>query len=61
MPEPSALLSAIFDEHLAVAQRTREALLAQVEELAATLWPSLRGGGKLVVFGNSGSAADAQH
>ncbi len=54
-------VAAVFDEHLAVAQRTREALVADVGELAAALSDAIEAGGKLLVFGNGGSAADAQH
>lgn len=52
---------AIFDEHLAVAERTRHTLVADVAELGAALADAIEGGGKLLVFGNGGSAADAQH
>lgn len=51
----------IFDEHLVVAQRTRESLMAEVEALGVALADAVEGGGKLIVFGNGGSAADAQH
>ena len=51
----------IVDEHLAVAQRTRAELLPVIEEFAAALCEALAAGHKLVVFGNGGSAADAQH
>ncbi len=53
--------AATFDEHLAVAQRTRATLMAEVGELAAALADAIEAGGKLLVFGNGGSAADAQH
>ena len=61
MHDPSDSLIAILDEHLAVAQRTRQDLLADIGALAADLVGSLERGGKLVAFGNGGSAADAQH
>jgi D-sedoheptulose 7-phosphate isomerase len=38
-----------------------EALLPEVDRVAALLIESYRGGGKVLVFGNGGSAADAQH
>ncbi len=53
--------AAVFDEHLAVAQRTRESLMKDVEALGAALAEAIERGGKLLVFGNGGSAADAQH
>jgi D-sedoheptulose 7-phosphate isomerase len=54
-------LMAIFDEHVAVAQATRGQLLDGVAELAAHISAAFASGGKLIVFGNGGSAADAQH
>jgi D-sedoheptulose 7-phosphate isomerase len=59
--DPTGWLRAILDEHIAVAERTREQLLAGIADLAAELGDSLGRGGKLVAFGNGGSAADAQH
>jgi len=54
-------IAAVVDEHVAVAQSTRAELLPDVEEFAAALCKALGAGHKLVVFGNGGSAADAQH
>jgi D-sedoheptulose 7-phosphate isomerase len=54
-------LEAVFDEHLKVARETRATQLHGVGELASQLIAALDDGGKLVVFGNGGSAADAQH
>ena len=61
MATRTGLIETIVDEHLAVARRTREQLLPIVEEFAAALCEALGAGHKLVVFGNGGSAADAQH
>src|SRR5512136_2042718 len=44
--------------------RVKERLLEQVpllETLARVLVDCIRGGGKVIFFGNGGSAADAQH
>ena len=54
-------LAAIFDEHLEVAVATRAQLLPAIDELAANVIAAIEAGGKLIVFGNGGSAADAQH
>lgn len=54
-------VAAILDEHLATAQRTRASLLPAIVELGADVCDALARGGKLVTFGNGGSAADAQH
>jgi D-sedoheptulose 7-phosphate isomerase len=53
--------AAILDEHLDTMTRARAELPAAIEELAADLCAALGAGGKLVTFGNGGSAADAQH
>ncbi len=54
-------LAAILDEHLAVASATRAHLLPAIAGLAADIIAAVDGAGKLIVFGNGGSAADAQH
>jgi D-sedoheptulose 7-phosphate isomerase len=55
-----AYFAAEFAEHADVARRT-EALGAQLVALTRACVQSLRNGGKLMLFGNGGSAADAQH
>lgn len=50
-----------FDEHEAVARATREILEKGFIELVDVCATALRQGNKLVLFGNGGSAADAQH
>jgi D-sedoheptulose 7-phosphate isomerase len=47
-------------EHVALAQRV-EALLPAVETVGGKLIDVYSGGGRLLSFGNGGSAADAQH
>lgn len=58
-------MSNLFDmalaEHLAVAADTKEQLRAPFERVVAVCAAALKGGGKLLFFGNGGSAADAQH
>jgi D-sedoheptulose 7-phosphate isomerase len=61
MTDPADRVAAIFDEHLATAQRSRSEIMPHVVDLAAELTSALGLGGKLVAFGNGGSAADAQH
>ena len=48
-------------EHAAVATATREALGQPFAELVRVSVEAVRQGGKLIFFGNGGSAADAQH
>lgn len=50
-----------FDEHAAVVAATRAALAASFARLVAVSLTALEGGGKILLFGNGGSAADAQH
>ncbi len=54
-------LTAEFDEHDAVVGATRAAVAEPFERLLAACTSSLRAGGKILFFGNGGSAADAQH
>ncbi|MBK8908656.1 MAG: D-sedoheptulose 7-phosphate isomerase [Rhodospirillales bacterium] len=50
-----------LDEHAAVLAATRADLFGGFERLVGVCVGSLRAGGKLALFGNGGSAADAQH
>jgi D-sedoheptulose 7-phosphate isomerase len=61
MHDPTDTIVAILDEHIAVAQRARRSLVAEIGSLAADLCGCLERGGRLITFGNGGSAADAQH
>jgi len=53
-------IKAIWDEHLEVAGRL-PGLAAGVSEAVDRIWASLAAGGQLLIGGNGGSAADAQH
>jgi D-sedoheptulose 7-phosphate isomerase len=55
-----AALAREWEEHVAVATHA-QALVPAAATLAARLCEALDRGGKLVAFGNGGSAADAQH
>lgn len=50
-----------FNEHAATFDRTRSALAVAWARLVEACVASVRSGGKLLWFGNGGSAADAQH
>jgi D-sedoheptulose 7-phosphate isomerase len=56
-----AYFHAGFDAHAAVAAATRAALAAPFVRLVELTAESLGAGGKILFFGNGGSAADAQH
>ena len=56
-----AFFKAEFAEHHDVARRTEMALSKSFAGLVAACATSVRAGGKLMFFGNGGSAGDAQH
>lgn len=49
------------DEHAAAFAATREQLQPAFEKLLAAAEKTIKNGGKILFFGNGGSAADAQH
>lgn len=57
----AAFFKAEFAEHHDVARRSEVALAGAFADLVGACVNSIRGGGKLMFFGNGGSAADAQH
>ena len=56
-------IAAHFERSLAALQRASQdaALLATARKIAAVITAALRSGNKLLIIGNGGSAADAQH
>ena len=62
-PDDDALIAGFFDRSLAALQAAAmDAPLRQlVGEIAQAITLSMRGGGKLLIAGNGGSAADAQN
>ena len=61
MSEPAAAVKAVVDACIAVHERLRSENLQPVADAAAAILAVSREGGKVLVFGNGGSAADAQH
>lgn len=59
--ELTEYFKAEFAEHYDVARRSEAALSDAFAQLVRACAKSVRGGGKLMLFGNGGSAADAQH
>jgi D-sedoheptulose 7-phosphate isomerase len=55
------LLRQTLDEAIALHARVRDADPGAVLQAAQAIAAAIRGGGTLLVFGNGGSAADAQH
>jgi phosphoheptose isomerase len=54
-------VDAVLGDAIALHQRVRQGDTQPVVAAAAAIVSSLRAGGKLLIFGNGGSAADAQH
>ena len=54
-------LDAELTEHAAVVERTRASVALAFVQLVEVCSAAVRGGSKLMFFGNGGSAADAQH
>jgi D-sedoheptulose 7-phosphate isomerase len=50
-----------FEQHRRVLEATAEALRPAISDAARRITDALRSGGKVLVLGNGGSAADAQH
>jgi D-sedoheptulose 7-phosphate isomerase len=57
----TARFDAEFADHALVLERSRSALATGFCALVEACTAGLAGGGKLLLFGNGGSAADAQH
>jgi D-sedoheptulose 7-phosphate isomerase len=57
----AAYLDAEIAEHMAVAVRTQQSLGAEFSRLVLACAQALRSGHKLLLFGNGGAAAAAQH
>ena len=61
MTEKSAFYDSEFDEHFAVATATRDAVRIEFAKLLEASINSIQNSGKILLFGNGGSAGDAQH
>jgi D-sedoheptulose 7-phosphate isomerase len=54
-------ITRIIDESIATKQKVREQLVPRIQRAAMTIIDAYRKGNKLLICGNGGSAADAQH
>src|SRR5271170_2999029 len=61
MPAPEEFIRAQLEESCHVKHSISAELVALIAALAARIVQSLQAGGKVILFGNGGSAADAQH
>src|SRR5450432_3191772 len=55
------LLTLSLKEHMAAAQSLLDSQVSEIEETGQLLCQTLRSGNKILICGNGGSAADAQH
>jgi D-sedoheptulose 7-phosphate isomerase len=55
------LVEKAFQDHLALVQETIRSLIPKIEEAGNSLVKTFRSGGKVLCFGNGGSATDAMH
>jgi D-sedoheptulose 7-phosphate isomerase len=60
-PGEAGVVAAIFDDAIALHQRVRALDPGPIVAAAAAIRRAFAGGGRLLAFGNGGSAADAQH
>lgn len=51
----------LIDDHVAVVNRIDQSLFVKIEDSVTIILNCLRVGGKIFLFGNGGSAGDAQH
>jgi len=51
----------LFNEHIEVAKKSEEVLAGQIEQACKIITDCLSSGKKVLLFGNGGSAGDAQH
>jgi D-sedoheptulose 7-phosphate isomerase len=61
MPDAAALVAAVFADSIALHQQVAREASDAIVAAATAVTASLAAGGKLLAFGNGGSAADAQH
>ncbi|MBK9165601.1 MAG: D-sedoheptulose 7-phosphate isomerase [Acidobacteria bacterium] len=59
--EPKSIVDASFEEHKRVFEQADDLLMGAIESSAQIIITTLQNGGKVLICGNGGSAADAQH
>jgi D-sedoheptulose 7-phosphate isomerase len=57
----SDLLARSLEEHLKAIQALIDSRLPEIEAAGSLIWDALKSGNKILLCGNGGSAADAQH
>ncbi|GAB3938539.1 D-sedoheptulose 7-phosphate isomerase [Mucilaginibacter myungsuensis] len=51
----------LFEQHIAVAKLTLDALKDKIDQASQQVIAAIKNGNKVLLFGNGGSASDAQH
>jgi D-sedoheptulose 7-phosphate isomerase len=59
--DDAAVVRTVFERAIAVHERMRDRDHSAIVQAAAAIRAAMSAGGKLLIFGNGGSAADAQH
>ena len=57
----SGVLTRSLEEHLKTIQALIDSRLPEIEAAGSLIWEALKSGNKILLCGNGGSAADAQH
>lgn len=57
----SGVLTRSLEEHLKTIQALIDSRLGEIEAAGSLIWEALKSGNKILLCGNGGSAADAQH
>ena len=60
-PDNSSILTKSLNEHLETMQALLNSKLDEIESTGTLIWETLQRGNKVLLCGNGGSAADAQH
>jgi len=55
------LLNHIFEEHIKTSQLSQSLLTEKIEKIGKDIFQAISDGNKILLFGNGGSAGDAQH
>ena len=55
------IIENIFNESIAIKQKTLELNIRKIEQAVVLIERTIKKGGKVILFGNGGSAADSQH
>jgi D-sedoheptulose 7-phosphate isomerase len=60
-PDDAAVVQALFDDAIALHRRVRDVVPPAIVSAAGAMIEAFAAGGKVLAFGNGGSATDAQH